>query len=102
MIHRNIKNIKSNLLLFRGPGHSALSELVRQVTDSPVLLGMFSQDQVGEEYLGPYICISIYLDNIYLSTGEAGGGGHDGGQERPLQQPRVGGRVRGQHPLHRT
>ena len=61
MIHRNIKNIKSNLLLFRGPGHSALSELVRQVTDSPVLLGMFSQDQVGEEYLGLDICISTFL-----------------------------------------
>ena len=63
---------------------------------------MFSQDQVGEDYLGPHIFISTYLDNIYLSTGEAGGGGHDGGQERPLQQPRVGGRVRGQHPLHRA
>ena len=61
MIHRNIKNISSNLLLFRGPGHSALSELVRQVTDSPVLLGMFSQDQVGEEYLGLDICIYNYL-----------------------------------------
>ena len=60
MIHRNFKNIKSNLLLFRGPGHSALSELVRQVTDSPVLLGMFSQNQVGV-YLGPHICISNYL-----------------------------------------
>ena len=62
---------------------------------------MFSQDQVGEDYLGLDICISTYL-LIYLSTGEAGGGGHDGGQERPLQQPRVGGRVRGQHPLHRA
>ena len=60
MIHRNFKNIKSNLLLFRGPGHSALSELVRQVTDSPVLLGMFSQDQVGV-YLGLDFCISNYL-----------------------------------------
>ena len=61
MIHGNFQNIQSNLPLFRGPGHSALSELVRQVTDSPVLLGMFSQDQVGEDYLGLDICISTYL-----------------------------------------
>ena len=60
MIHGNFKKILSNLLLFRGPGHSALSELVRQVTDSPVLLGMFSQDQVGV-YLDLDFCISNYL-----------------------------------------